>query len=128
MAFANIQLIENEQLVSRSHRMGALFLGKLKEALQDVGWAGDVRGKGLLVGVELIQDSSNAAPVADSFMRSVAKYLLNRGIIAGKATDVEANHNNILMFAPPLVITESQVSQLVNAVTDAIIDVGTGGA
>ncbi|MHB1627539.1 MAG: aminotransferase [Bacilli bacterium] len=128
VALANIQLIEDEKLASRSQRMGALFLGKLKEALQDVRWAGDVRGKGLLVGVELVQDNAGAAPVADSFMRAVAKYLLNRGIIAGKATDVEANQNNILMFAPPLVITESQISQLVNAVKDAIIDVGTEGA
>ncbi len=127
VALANIQLIEEEKLASRSQRMGALFLGKWKEALQDVRWVGDVRGKGLLVGVELVQDNVSAAPVADSFMRAVAKYLLNRGIIAGKATDVEANQNNILMFAPPLVITESQISQLVNAVTDAIIDVGMGG-
>lgn len=124
VALANIELIEAEQLVGRSVVMGELLLNRLKAELKDVPWVGDVRGKGLLVGVELTEGETNLNPVPDAFVRAVAKSLLSRGVLTGKATDVEANHNNILMFAPPLVITQPQIDSLAGAVRDAIIEVG----
>ncbi|MCY0902107.1 MAG: aminotransferase [Firmicutes bacterium] len=136
VALANIRLIEEEHLVERSRTMGATLLAKLRAALGDVPWVGDVRGLGLLVGIELVQAGAAGAagtggagaagaPVPDSFMRAISKYLIAHGIIGGKTTDVEPNHNNILMFAPPLVITEDQVDQLVRTVRAAIVEVGS---
>ncbi|MCY0870573.1 MAG: aminotransferase [Firmicutes bacterium] len=128
VALANIEVIEREQLHQRSERMGELLLERLRTELGHVNAVGDIRGKGLLVGIELIADDTTREPVKDVFMRSIAKHLLSQGIIAGKATDVEEQRNNILMFAPPLVISEEQIGQLVSAVTDSIKQVSAEGA
>ncbi len=125
VALANIQLIEKELLANRSKELGEYFLVRLHEVLQNISSVGDIRGKGLLVGVELVQDKVSQKPVSDSFMRGIARFLLEKGIITGKTTDVERDQNNILMFAPPLVITKVQIDQLVNSVKDAIVNMGT---
>ncbi|MCL6547458.1 MAG: aminotransferase class III-fold pyridoxal phosphate-dependent enzyme [Alicyclobacillus sp.] len=140
VALANIGVIERDGLVERARTVGGLLLQRFREALSGLPWVGEVRGRGLLVGIELVQPeaasraaagSSNpvastrpAPPVPDSFMRGLAKYLLANGVIAGKMTDVQAHSNNVLMFAPPLVITEEQAETLVRVVRRGIEQVG----
>lgn len=124
VALANLQVIEGEDLVARSAKMGQYLLSRLRQALAESPLVGEVRGLGLLVGVELVTDRARRTPVDDAFMRQLARYLVSHGILAGKATDVEAHHNNILMFAPPLVITEEEVDRLAATVAEAIGAVG----
>lgn len=128
VSLANLKVMESEDLPGRSEQLGRSFRQLLQESLLTSPWVGDIRGQGLLVGVELVEDRQGKKPVSDNFMRALARYLLAHGIIAGKATDVEAHHNNVLMFAPPLVITPSEIERLVSVVTDAIAYVGEKGA
>lgn len=128
VSLANLTVIEQENLSDRSRDTGDYFVRQLQEALMDVPWVGDIRGKGLLAGIELVADRAEKKPVSNIFMRSLARNLLSHGIIAGKATDVEAQQNNILMFAPPLVITREEIDRLVEIVMRAIRTVGQEGA
>jgi adenosylmethionine-8-amino-7-oxononanoate aminotransferase len=124
VSLANIAVIEQEGLVEQSRLRGAALLAQLRERLQDLPFVGDIRGRGLLLGIELVEDRLSSRPVSNQFMRRLARHLLDAGVIAGKATDVEASHNNILMLAPPLVLTESQAQQLVEVIGRALEVVG----
>ena len=120
VALANIDIIERENLSERSRVQGAKLLENLHEALSDIEVVGDIRGRGLLVGIELVEDRESKTPVSNNVMRALARFMLENNIIAGKATDVEAHHNNILIFAPPLIIDDAQCDRLVETVTRGI--------
>lgn len=89
-ALAALEVIEEEGLVDRSDKLGASFLERLKsiESPHIV----DVRGKGLFIGVEL-----------DTKARPYCEALKDEGLLC------KETHENVLRFAPPLVITEEEL-------------------
>ncbi len=125
VALANIDVLESENLAARSEESGQRFLKQLQEALVDLPYVGDIRGMGLLVGIELVKDRMSKEPVSNATMRSITKSALAQGVIMGKASDVQTERNNILMFAPPLVINDSDIDQLVNVVWESVTGVMT---
>ncbi|PSR20309.1 MAG: aspartate aminotransferase family protein [Sulfobacillus acidophilus] len=120
VSLANIDVIVREDLVQRSRQQGERLLKFLSESLVGLDQVGDIRGRGLLVGIEIVQDRASKTSAPNHIMRTLARYLLDHNILAGKSTDVEADHNNILMLAPPLVISDNELEQLVDTVTAAI--------
>lgn len=123
VALANIDVIEHERLAEKSRVQGERLLGHLTQRLQDIDYVGDVRGKGLLVGIELVNDRDNKKPASDHTMRFLARYMRDHGILAGKSTDVEAEQNNVFIFAPPLIITEAECDRLVETLAEGILRV-----
>ena len=101
----NIEIMEREALPERSKVMGERLragLGTLKEFKA----VGEVRGRGLLCGVELVKDPETRAPDADLAAKVYAA-LLQRGVrsrAVGAAT---------LAFAPPLIISEDEIDLIV---------------
>ena len=85
-----LKVIEDEQLVERSQEMGVYFKGRLDRIESD--HIVEVRGKGLLIGVEL-----------DLPARPFAEALRERGILA------KETHENVLRFAPPLIIKKDEI-------------------
>jgi taurine-pyruvate aminotransferase len=120
VALANIDVIESDGLCEKSRMSGQKLVQWFQEALLDLPMVGDIRGQGLLVGIELVEDRQTSQPVSNAVMRAITSYALSRGVIAGKASDVQAHHNNILMFAPPLVISDAEMELLVGVVRDGI--------
>jgi len=116
VALENIAILERERLAENSAAMGQYLLAQLQDLLADMPKVGNIRGKGLLVGIELVESSDTKAPVSDDVMRQVARGLLEAGILGGKTTDVRSGFNNILIFAPPLTIGESDVDLLCDRV------------
>ena len=105
-ALATIDVIEKYQLVQRAKDLGNYFKDKLKILQQSHGLLGDVRGKGLMLGVELVKrDKIPAAEEIDYILEE----LKDRGILAGK-TGVS---RNVLTFQPPLIITRDDIDQVV---------------
>ncbi|MCR4321710.1 MAG: aspartate aminotransferase family protein [Candidatus Brocadiaceae bacterium] len=105
-ALATIDVIEKYQLVQRAKDLGNYFKDKLKILQQSHGLLGDVRGKGLMLGVELVKkDKIPAAEEIDYILEE----LKDRGILAGK-TGVS---RNVLTFQPPLVITRDDIDRVV---------------
>jgi 4-aminobutyrate aminotransferase-like enzyme/Ser/Thr protein kinase RdoA (MazF antagonist) len=101
-ALAVLDVIEDERLIQNAKRVGAELRGEL-EGLQ----IGDVRGRGLLVGVEL--ESSELAEGVVNRMRD-AGVLINR----------TGPHGNVLKIRPPLVFTSEHVDVLVGALAAAL--------
>ena len=85
-----LEVLRDEKLIERSAEMGDYFRGRLERIESDL--IVDVRGKGLLIGVELTESA-----------RPYAQALLERGILA------KETHDTVIRFAPPLVITKDEI-------------------
>jgi putrescine aminotransferase len=107
---AAINVIEEEGLVERSSVMGQRMLKGLQEVKATHGeMIAEVRGQGLMVGLEFSMDEVGELVVAQ---------LLKRGVCVAYAL----NNPRVLRFEPPLIISEEQVDQAVNAVGESVAE------
>jgi 4-aminobutyrate aminotransferase / (S)-3-amino-2-methylpropionate transaminase / 5-aminovalerate transaminase len=98
---ASVEAILDEKLVENSARVGAKMLEALK-ALQDkYRFIGDVRGRGLMIGVDLVADRKTKAPLDKTITRALFHEALERGLIT-------MSYSNVIRINPPLVITEDE--------------------
>ena len=99
-AIASIEAIREEDLVTRSKEMGEYFMKKLRNLDRDD--VVDVRGRGLMIGVEL---STKCPDIVD--------YARNHGVLLNCTSDT------VIRIAPPLVITEEQIDSVVGIIEQA---------
>jgi len=114
-ALATIEFMERERLCERAARLGEKTLKRLREAMDtgEVELIGDVRGKGLMIGVELVKDRRTKEP-ASKELAEILMRLFKRGylvISAGVST---------IRIAPPLTIPEDTLMDAVEAIIDEI--------
>ncbi|MDO6655902.1 aspartate aminotransferase family protein [Anaerobacillus sp. 1_MG-2023] len=121
LALKNLEIMEQEQLFDRSLRLGDKLKKQLTERLATHPNVGDVRGKGLLVGIELVEDKSTKKPLSVSELNKVIAYCKSQGVIIGKNGDTVAGYNNVLTMAPPLTIKEKDVDLLVQTVIEGLL-------
>ena len=114
VALRNLQIFEDEQLVARAERMGRRLNEGLAR-LREMPNVGDVRGLGLMAAVEVVEDASTgqAFDPKRGVGPKLARALRERGVI----TRVKGES---MLFAPPLVVTDTQIDTIVNATADAI--------
>jgi len=96
-----VEIILNEKLVENSARVGALMLTALKELQEKYGFIGDVRGRGLMIGVELVADRATKAPLDKTITRALFHEALERGLIT-------MSYSHVIRINPPLVIAEDE--------------------
>ena len=123
-ALAVQNYIEDHNLVQRCARMGELMLEKLKP-LEDVPIVGEVRGKGLLIGIEFVADKATRAPfdVSRGVTAMMVDAIFDRGVLVmpgapGLIDGVEGDH---IAISPPFTIAEEQVQQVVDVVGESIL-------
>ncbi|MDD5509195.1 MAG: aspartate aminotransferase family protein [Dehalococcoidales bacterium] len=107
-ALANISIIERERLVDNSAKMGDYLLEGLKERLYRYPIVGDIRGIGLMVGIELVADKKTRAffpPEVNIFDRAYSK-MEKHGILA---RDFEST----IVLTPPLCLNKSDVEEII---------------
>ncbi len=112
-ALETINILEDEKLIERSDHLGKSLLEKLKSLAKKYPLMGDVRGQGLLIGVELVE---NGKPASEKTARLV-DLLLRQGIIMLPS----GPHHNVLSLTPPLVISDEQTDHVV-MVLDRLFD------
>ncbi|WP_292722176.1 aminotransferase class III-fold pyridoxal phosphate-dependent enzyme, partial [Mesorhizobium sp.] len=119
---AVLKTIDSEGLVERSVRVGTLFTDALRALGAKHEIIGNVRGRGLAVGVDLVKDRKTREPVAAT---TTAK-IIYRGYELGAAFTYVGLKANVLEFMPPLTLTEHEVAEGVAIVDQAIADVMAG--
>ncbi len=103
-AIAVIEAIEKEKLLDNARRLGELALKRLRELQSELEVIGDVRGLGLMIGVELVKDRESKEP-AQNLLKEVLLECFKRGLLlvgAGKS---------VVRIAPPLTITEEALNK-----------------
>lgn len=119
LAVRNLEILESEGLIERSAQMGEK-LGEELSRLEDHPQIGQVRGKGLLFGVELVADKESRHPVEKKTTEAVAAACKKRGLIIGKNFDTVPGFNNILTICPPLNTSEEDLAFLVRVLKESI--------
>jgi 4-aminobutyrate aminotransferase-like enzyme len=98
---AAVEAILDEELVENSARVGAKMLEALKRLQEKYRFIGDVRGRGLMIGVDLVADRKTKAPLDKAITRALFHEALERGLVT-------MSYSNVIRINPPLVITEDE--------------------
>jgi 4-aminobutyrate aminotransferase len=112
-----IEIIEDEGLVGRAARLGALGLERLHDMMDRHALIGDVRGRGCLLGAELVLDRASRLP-AKGAAAAVLYASLARGL------SFKTTMGNVLTLGPPLTVTDDQMHQAMDILDDALTEVG----
>jgi 2,2-dialkylglycine decarboxylase (pyruvate) len=115
---AVLDVIEDENLVQRAQDMGRYLTGRLRELQDKHAQIGDVRGRGLLVGLELVEDRETKQPANDLGAAVTAECLrlgLSMNIVKG-----DGSQRNCLRLAPPLTITTDEIDVAVEILDTAL--------
>jgi taurine-pyruvate aminotransferase len=100
--------------------MGDYMLDQLR-ALQDKhSVIGDVRGKGLFLGVELVSDRVTRDAADEKMVQAVVGDCMKNAVIIGATNRSVPGHNNTLCFSPALIATKDDINQIVSAVDGAL--------
>ena len=105
-AVANIAYLEEEKVVEGAAKKGGWLKDKLEQMKNKYDKIGEVRGKGLMIGIELVSDRSSKAPGVEE-AKKVRDFCLGEGLLIG----LGGVFNNVLRIQPPLVITQDQLEQ-----------------
>lgn len=119
VAIANLNLIEEQQLADKTAEKGALLLDWLQE-LTSIPIVGDIRGKGLFIGIELVTDKRSKEPLAEKYLAQVIREAMEQGVIIGKNTSTIPHFSNILIIAPPLIITNEEMKRMAATLQDLL--------
>ena len=115
-----IRVIEDEGLLANATAMGARLRAGVERIAAASPHVGDVRGRGLLVGIELVEDREALAPRAGATARVVGAARDRQLMIYGCATRVGGRVMEAVMLAPPLTISEADVDQILERLEGAI--------
>lgn len=96
-----LDIMREEKLVENSARMGAYMLAKLKELAAESPYLGDVRGMGLVMGLEFVKDKTTREP-AKELIKPFIDACASEGVLVGSV----GVYGNVIRVAPPLVITK----------------------
>jgi adenosylmethionine-8-amino-7-oxononanoate aminotransferase len=115
-----LEIMEREELVERCQRMGDLLQGRLHEALDDHPHVGQVRGLGLMIGVELVRDRDTLERFSpdDRLIQKVTAEGLKRGAFLYPGGSVVAQ--DVVMLGPPFIINGEDIDLLVDVLTESI--------
>jgi len=113
-----INVIEEEGLVAQAQQLGDYLMAGLRELQNRHEQIGDVRGKGLLVGIELVEDRTTKKP-ADALGIAVGDECLRRGLSMNLVRST-GGMLNCFRMAPPLSITESEIDIALGIIDDAL--------
>ncbi len=114
-ALANLQVMRDEDLPGRAARLGASALVALRQGAAGLPRVGEVRGLGLMIGVELVESRDTKEP-APRLAQAVRASLRARGLLVG----VGGPDANVLRIQPPLVIDEPTLKQAMGIIVDVL--------
>ncbi len=115
-ALATIEVIEEENLASNAQVVGSYLRGKLEELKEKYPLIGDVRGMGLMQGVELVREEKE--PARQEILQ-VFEATRRRGLLIGKG----GLYGNVIRIAPPLNIAQADVDEAVHILDEAFAEV-----
>jgi 4-aminobutyrate aminotransferase len=122
-ALAAIGVLEDERLVERSATLGGELKARLEAMTGDHPHVGEVRGLGMMIGVELVRDRATREPAPELAGRVVVEALKRGVLLLGGGI-----YGNVLSFSPPFVIAQAQLDAALAVLDEVLADLGTGAS
>ena len=122
-ALAVIEEIERLELLANVNKMGALLLDRLNARLGQHRYVGDIRGRGLFLGLELVADRATKKPfdAALGVHKKIKQAALNMGLMCYPfGGTVDGQNGDHILLAPPYIVTEDEIEMIVTRLGDAM--------
>ena len=113
-ALATIRIMRDRDLPARARAIGETMGARLRSLASEVAIIGDVRGRGAMMAIELVQPGTTAPNAAAA--KAVVNYCNQQGVIALSC----GTFGNVIRLLPPLVITDAQLEDGLNVLADAV--------
>ena len=122
-ALENMRIIEDEDLLANTTAMGARTLDNLRALMDKHAVIGDVRGKGLFCGAELVTNRGTKEPMPEKQVQAVVRDCMDQGVIIGATNRSVPGFNNTLCLSPALIATPDDIDQITGAIDKALTKV-----
>ncbi|MGI9333300.1 MAG: aspartate aminotransferase family protein [Gammaproteobacteria bacterium] len=122
-ALAVQRAVHDENLLARVPEMGAALDGALQERLGNHPNVGDIRGRGLLVGLELVEDRTSKSPFdpAHGLHKRIKREAMSRGLLCyPMGGTLDGTRGDHVLLAPPFIIEQEQVETIASKLGDAV--------
>ena len=120
---ATLRILQQERLVENSAAMGARLDEALREQLGDHPNVGDIRGRGLFRGIELVSDRATKQPfpLSEGIARRIWNRAFELGLVIYYSTGcADGKNGDVIMLGPPLIINQAQIKEMVGLLREAI--------
>jgi 4-aminobutyrate aminotransferase len=114
-ANATFDVIEEEGLISNAATVGQEALDRLEDMKADYSIIGDVRGKGLHIGVEIVTDKETHNP-SDDIAKEVRSHTHDRGLLVSRC----GTHGNVIRMTPPLCVSSDEMEEMLDRLENAV--------
>ena len=115
-ALENLRIIEEEQLLQNSAAMGEYLKGRLQALQEKYPLIGEVRGEGLFIGMELVNDRTTKEPVDESVCVALVGLCAQQGVLIGRTNRSFRKYNNTLCLSPMLTLTKEEADIIADAI------------
>ena len=112
---AVLDVIEEEELLKKAEKLGRYFMAGLDKLQQKYPVIGDVRGRGLFIGVDFVSDSETLQPNAEEASRVVIE-MRDRGVLLS----IDGPLHNVIKIKPPMVLTKQDIDMTLDLLNDVL--------
>ena len=116
-ALAVVEIMQEEKLVENAAKIGEIMKQRLLEIKEKSKYLGDVRGRGLAMGLEFVKDKHTKEPAPDIALK-VIDSSAQHGVLVGKV----GMYSNVIRVAPPLVMSEEEAYESLEIVEEVILE------
>ncbi|MCA0757533.1 aspartate aminotransferase family protein [Paenibacillus sp. N4] len=119
---ATLQYIKEQRLIEHADRMGQRLMQHLEQTRTAVRCIGQVRGKGLMIGAEIVDceqptDRLGSYPANGNLAREIQRQCFERGLIL----ELGGRHGSVVRFLPPLIITDAEIDRVAEIFHEAVL-------
>jgi len=114
---AVLDVIERESLQGRAAKLGARFMAGLEDLRDRHAIIGDVRGRGLFLGIELVRDHETLEP-ADTEASAIVNAMKDRGVLLS----TDGPLHNVIKIKPPMVLSQDDVDMTLRELDNVLAE------
>ena len=115
-----LKIINREKLIENINVVGDYLKNKLLELQDKHEMIGEVRGKGLFCGVELVKDRATKEPVDEKVAIAVAGHCFQNKVMIGRTNRSFETNNNVLLFSPAFICSKNDIDLIIESVDNAL--------
>ena len=119
-AIENMNIIKEENLLDNVTKMGEYAMQKMQELKDKHEMIGDIRGKGLFLGIELVKDRTTKEPAHEAVAVEIGADCMKNGVIVGRTNRSFTHLNNTLCLAPALIATKDDIDEIMDSIDNAM--------
>ena len=115
-----LKIIKREKLIENINVVGDYLKNKLLELQDKHEMIGEVRGKGLFCGLELVKDRATKEPVDEKVAIAVAGHCFQNKVMIGRTNRSFETNNNVLLFSPAFICSKNDIDLIIESVDNAL--------